>query len=162
MGLQRLRAGGQPDVAGTAFTVLKIVGAGYLPWLGVQMLWSATRSPRSPVADEAGALPRRRSAYLGQGFLSNALNPKVALFFVTFLPQQHLQRRFPRAVVLLQRGAGSQGDDGLPERAGVAPVHRLRATAVGRCPGAFHVGLRRARQRHRVPVSCLRSVGVSR
>jgi len=71
----------------TAFTVLKIVGAVYLLWLAVQMLWSATRSPRPPVDEQAGAAPTRRSGYLRQGFLSNALNPKVALFFVTFLPQ---------------------------------------------------------------------------
>jgi threonine/homoserine/homoserine lactone efflux protein len=71
----------------TAFTVLKIVGAVYLLWLGVQMLRSAKRSRRSRAADETAAVPRRRSAYLRQGLLSNALNPKVALFFVTFLPQ---------------------------------------------------------------------------
>ncbi len=71
----------------TAFTVLKIAGATYLLWLGAQMLRSASRSQRSPVADEPVAVPRRRSAYLRQGFLSNALNPKVALFFVTLLPQ---------------------------------------------------------------------------
>jgi threonine/homoserine/homoserine lactone efflux protein len=71
----------------TAFTVLKIVGAVYLLWLAAQMLWSARRSPRPSVAEQAGAAPARRSAYLRQGFLSNALNPKVALFFVTFLPQ---------------------------------------------------------------------------
>jgi threonine/homoserine/homoserine lactone efflux protein len=71
----------------TAFTVLKIVGAVYLLWLAVQMLWSARRSPRPPVDELAGAAPERRSGYLRQGFLSNALNPKVALFFVTFLPQ---------------------------------------------------------------------------
>ncbi|MGW4946134.1 LysE family translocator [Actinoplanes sp. NPDC004185] len=71
----------------TAFTVLKIAGAVYLLWLAAQMLWSAARSPRSPVTDEAEVVPVRRSAYLRQGFLSNALNPKVALFFVTFLPQ---------------------------------------------------------------------------
>jgi threonine/homoserine/homoserine lactone efflux protein len=71
----------------TAFTVLKIAGAAYLLWLGAQMLRSAIRSQRSPVADEPVAVPRRRSAYLRQGFLSNALNPKVALFFVTLLPQ---------------------------------------------------------------------------
>jgi threonine/homoserine/homoserine lactone efflux protein len=71
----------------TAFTVLKIVGAVYLLWLAVQMLWSATGSRRAPVADAAGVAPLRRSAYLRQGLLSNALNPKVALFFVTFLPQ---------------------------------------------------------------------------
>jgi threonine/homoserine/homoserine lactone efflux protein len=71
----------------TAFTVLKLVGAVYLLWLAVQMLWSAARSRRLPVAPEPAAVPARRSAYLRQGFLSNALNPKVALFFVTFLPQ---------------------------------------------------------------------------
>jgi threonine/homoserine/homoserine lactone efflux protein len=71
----------------TAFTVLKIAGAAYLLWLGAQMLRSASRSQRSPVADEPVAVPRRWSAYLRQGFLSNALNPKVALFFVTLLPQ---------------------------------------------------------------------------
>jgi threonine/homoserine/homoserine lactone efflux protein len=76
----------------TAFTALKILGAAYLLWLGVQLLWTAMRSRRSrrsPMADDAVAAPRprRRSAYLRQGFLSNALNPKVALFFVTFLPQ---------------------------------------------------------------------------
>ncbi len=71
----------------TAFTVLKIAGAVYLLWLAAQMLWSASRSRRTLVAEEAVAEPVARSAYLRQGFLSNALNPKVALFFVTFLPQ---------------------------------------------------------------------------
>jgi threonine/homoserine/homoserine lactone efflux protein len=71
----------------TAFTALKIVGTAYLLWLAGQMLWSAMRSRRAPAAEAAVAAPRRRSAYLRQGFLSNALNPKVALFFVTFLPQ---------------------------------------------------------------------------
>lgn len=70
-----------------AFTVLKIVGAAYLLWVGVQMLRSAIRSRRSPDEYELMTAPRRRVAYLRQGFLSNALNPKVALFFVTFLPQ---------------------------------------------------------------------------
>ena len=71
----------------TAFTALKIVGAAYLLWMAVQMLRSARRTGRAPDADEAVAVPQRWSAYLRQGFLSNALNPKVALFFVTFLPQ---------------------------------------------------------------------------
>jgi threonine/homoserine/homoserine lactone efflux protein len=70
-----------------AFTLLKIVGAVYLLWLAAQMLWSAARSRRRPVAEVAVAVPAPRLAYLRQGFLSNALNPKVALFFVTFLPQ---------------------------------------------------------------------------
>jgi RhtB (resistance to homoserine/threonine) family protein len=71
----------------TAFTALKVVGAVYLLWMAVQMLRSARRTRRSSAVDEAVAPPQRWSAYLRQGFLSNALNPKVALFFVTFLPQ---------------------------------------------------------------------------
>jgi threonine/homoserine/homoserine lactone efflux protein len=71
----------------TAFTVLKIVGAAYLLWLGLQTLRAAWKSLREPVADRPAATRRGRLAYLRQGFLSNALNPKVTLFFVTFLPQ---------------------------------------------------------------------------
>jgi threonine/homoserine/homoserine lactone efflux protein len=72
----------------SAFTVLKIAGAAYLLFLAAQMLWSARRSPHSPELHQAVEAPvRRRWSYLRQGFLSNALNPKVALFFVTFLPQ---------------------------------------------------------------------------
>jgi len=71
----------------TAFNIVKIVGAAYLLWLALRMLWSATRSRHSPEAEQAVATPQRRWAYLRQGVLSNALNPKVALFFVTFLPQ---------------------------------------------------------------------------
>ena len=69
-----------------AFTVVKILGALYLAWLGIHMLRQAARALRSSGADEPAVAPQR-SAYLRQGFLSNALNPKVALFFVTFLPQ---------------------------------------------------------------------------
>ncbi|MEN3358781.1 MAG: hypothetical protein V7637_2763 [Mycobacteriales bacterium] len=89
----------------TAFTVLKIVGAVYLLWLAVRMLWSARGSRRAPVAGEAAGVPVRRSAYLRQGLLSNALNPKVALFFVTFLPQfLSADSGAPRAQALLLSG----------------------------------------------------------
>jgi threonine/homoserine/homoserine lactone efflux protein len=71
----------------TAFTALKIVGAVYLLWLAVQMLRSARRTGREPGDAAVVAVPQRWSAYVRQGFLSNALNVKVALFFVTFLPQ---------------------------------------------------------------------------
>ncbi|QYN32633.1 LysE family translocator [Pseudonocardia sp. DSM 110487] len=86
----------------TAFTALKIVGAGYLLWLAVQMLRSARRPAE---ADEALAVPQRWSAYVRQGFLSNALNPKVALFFITFLPQfLSTDGGSPRAEALLLSG----------------------------------------------------------
>lgn len=86
----------------TAFTVLKIAGAVYLLWLAAQMLWSARSSHNAPEVDEAATVPERRWTYLRQGFLSNALNPKVALFFVTFLPQfLSADSGSPRAEALL-------------------------------------------------------------
>jgi threonine/homoserine/homoserine lactone efflux protein len=89
----------------TAFTALKIVGAVYLLWLAAQMLWTATRSTHTATADATPAAPPRRTAYLWQGFLSNALNPKVALFFVTFLPQfLSPDSGSPRAEALLLSG----------------------------------------------------------
>jgi len=71
----------------TAFTALKIVGVAYLLWLGVHTMRAARRTQRELPVDEVLGRPQGGWAYLRQGFLSNALNPKVALFFVTFLPQ---------------------------------------------------------------------------
>ena len=66
-----------------AFTVVKFIGAAYLLWMGVRLLRSATPgwSPdAAPAEPDMGRVFRR-------GFLTNALNPKVALFFLAFLPQ---------------------------------------------------------------------------
>jgi threonine/homoserine/homoserine lactone efflux protein len=71
----------------TAFTALKIVGAAYLLWMGLQTLRAAARSRRAPAEAATPRVRLRPATALRQGFLSNALNPKVALFFVTFLPQ---------------------------------------------------------------------------
>jgi threonine/homoserine/homoserine lactone efflux protein len=65
-----------------AYTVLRVVGAVYLVWLGVQSLRARGMRP-----DER---PTGRSPLGGTGYwaglLSNVLNPKVGVFFVTFLP----------------------------------------------------------------------------
>jgi threonine/homoserine/homoserine lactone efflux protein len=68
-----------------AFTVVKFAGAAYLAYLGVRSIRDSLR----PAADPAVAGGRARSgrAAFAQGWLTNALNPKVALFYVTFLPQ---------------------------------------------------------------------------
>jgi threonine/homoserine/homoserine lactone efflux protein len=68
----------------TAFTVLKVVGVAYLLFLAVKMLAAGRRLH---TADEGEGTAQANWKYLRHGFLSNALNPKVALFFVTFLPQ---------------------------------------------------------------------------
>jgi threonine/homoserine/homoserine lactone efflux protein len=67
-----------------AFTVLKWAGAAYLLFTGVQMLLSRAR-PTSEVA--ATGSETSLSRVFWQGALTNVLNPKVALFFLAFLPQ---------------------------------------------------------------------------
>jgi threonine/homoserine/homoserine lactone efflux protein len=61
----------------TAYTTVKLAGAAYLIWLGVQTI----RTSKPAVETSAP-----RHAFL-QGLLSTVLNPKPALFFLTFLPQ---------------------------------------------------------------------------
>jgi len=77
----------------TAFTVLTWAGAAYLVYLGVRML--RARAPREGALSAmdsvaAGAIPTRATALKSiffQGFWTNVLNPKVALFFLAFVPQ---------------------------------------------------------------------------
>ena len=68
-----------------AFTVVKFAGAAYLTYLGIRTIRDSLR----PVLEPAVAAGRTRSvrAAFAQGWLSNILNPKVALFYLTFLPQ---------------------------------------------------------------------------
>ena len=65
-----------------AFTIVKLVGAAYLTYLGVQALRSSFRHD----AAEVPSTRRGDNPYL-QGVFSNVLNPKVAIFYLTFLPQ---------------------------------------------------------------------------
>src|SRR5512133_465146 len=71
-----------------AFTVLKWAGAAYLVWTGLRLLLSRPAAgsivSAAPVPNDAPANLRR--IYL-RGFLTNVLNPKVALFFLAFVPQ---------------------------------------------------------------------------
>lgn len=73
----------------TAFTVLKWVGAAYLLWMGWGMLRARGVLDAKAFAGHASApgqgLPLR--TVFRRGFLTNVLNPKVALFFLAFLPQ---------------------------------------------------------------------------
>ena len=70
----------------TAFTVLKWAGAAYLVYVGLRMLVSRTPAPAAFSAGTAEAAPAMLAIFL-RGFLTNALNPKVALFFLAFVPQ---------------------------------------------------------------------------
>ncbi len=75
----------------TAFTVLKWLGAIYLVYVGIRLLFSKADSAIQLEAHEAvltgaGGQKYYRRIFL-RGFWTNALNPKVALFFLAFLPQ---------------------------------------------------------------------------
>lgn len=65
----------------TAFSVVKWLGAGYLVVVGLRTL-----ATRPPTLGSGGVSVSRRRAFT-QGVIVNALNPKVALFFLSFLPQ---------------------------------------------------------------------------
>ncbi len=66
-----------------AFTLLRIAGGLYLVWLGVQAL----RSKGGARVADAVAQDQSLSALFLRGMLANAINPKVVLFFLSFLPQ---------------------------------------------------------------------------
>lgn len=68
----------------TAFSIVKLVGAAYLFWLGVQSI----RSYRNhTVADEQTASSRSLRRVFLDGTILNVLNPKTAIFFLSFVPQ---------------------------------------------------------------------------
>ena len=66
----------------SAFTALKVAGAAYLAFLGIQSLWAALEG--QAIDDDAG---RRGHPPFTEGLLTNLLNPKIAAFFTSFLPQ---------------------------------------------------------------------------
>ncbi len=76
----------------SAFTVLKLLGAAYLVWLA----WLSWRAPVGALggnasggddADSAAQRPLSAAQTYGRGVLMNITNPKVAIFFLAFLPQ---------------------------------------------------------------------------
>jgi threonine/homoserine/homoserine lactone efflux protein len=75
----------------TAYDALRLVGAAYLVWLGVQSLLAAWRGHGDEaLAEPVPAAPGRTSSLrrpFRQGLLTNLFNPKIALFYTTFLPQ---------------------------------------------------------------------------
>ena len=84
-----------------AFTALKIAGGLYLIWLGIQ----AIRNARALGAPQAGKAPSDAPGKLfAKGLVANAINPKVILFFLAFLPQFVESRRGHVAWQIAQLG----------------------------------------------------------
>jgi threonine/homoserine/homoserine lactone efflux protein len=65
-----------------AYTVLRWIGAAYLVWTGYKLLTNPRRSFLPP-----GSAPGDQGVAFTTGLLTNLLNPKVGVFYVSFLPQ---------------------------------------------------------------------------
>jgi RhtB (resistance to homoserine/threonine) family protein len=74
------------NASATAFTTLKLVGAAYLIWLGIQALRSARHGAAGGAAPASGRRIGPRRGFR-QGLLSNLANPKIAVFFTSLVPQ---------------------------------------------------------------------------
>jgi threonine/homoserine/homoserine lactone efflux protein len=88
----------------TAFTVVRYLGAAYLIWLGCRALFNG--SHEAPSVSAGGTTPASSNA-LRQGVLTEVLNPKTALFFLTFLPQFCQPENGPLALQVLVLGTVS-------------------------------------------------------
>ncbi len=84
-----------------ALTAIKLIGAAYLIWLGID----AWRHPPALGKPDAAQTAGDGFRIFRQGFVTNALNPKVALFFLAFLPQFVSAQGWPAPVQILTLGA---------------------------------------------------------
>jgi threonine/homoserine/homoserine lactone efflux protein len=122
-----------------AFVAVQWAGAAYLVWLGAGMLRQAWAGPASAGSTPAGAAARPAWADFRTGLFTNLLNPKVALFFLAFLPQFVPAASPDKTASFLLMGAWfvAQGTLFLLGLVALAaPLGRLRA----------HPGLQRALQ----------------
>ncbi|HXC20393.1 MAG TPA: LysE family translocator [Steroidobacteraceae bacterium] len=86
----------------TLFNAVKIIGAVYLLYVGIGLIRSAATIAAATIATDR-RLTSMRGIFL-QGFLTNVLNPKVALFFLAFLPQ-FVDSEAPNPLAFLFLGA---------------------------------------------------------
>jgi len=84
VGLVALGVGGIVARSVVLFTIVKVVGALYLMYLGVQAIRHRRRSAEAAIS---GAAPRSAWRQLGEGFVVGVTNPKTIAFFVAVLPQ---------------------------------------------------------------------------
>ncbi|MAK59990.1 MAG: threonine transporter RhtB [Ponticaulis sp.] len=74
-------------VSETAYLVMRIAGAAYLSWLGGQMLWAALRKDKALEASQVEIRQTSLAGWFGRGLFTNLLNPKIGVFYMSFLPQ---------------------------------------------------------------------------
>ena len=119
-----------------AYTVLRWMGAAYLVWMGYRMLRYPRRSLIAAHSDE------RQGGAFTTGLLTNLLNPKVGVFYVSFLPQ-FVPQGLPAAPYMLLLGA----------------IHAILGVIWFGCLIAATRPLTRVLQRPRVVESCNRLTG---
>jgi threonine/homoserine/homoserine lactone efflux protein len=85
-----------------AFNCVKIAGAGYLIYLGMRMLWERNKSE---ITQASRFSTGQKWLIYRQAVITNVLNPKVALFFLAFLPQFVVLDGSTRVVPFLFLGA---------------------------------------------------------
>ena len=91
----------------SAFAMIKIAGALYLTYLGMRMIVASSRRPdvdARPAAMVSVRRPSSRRTFM-QGFVTNVLNPKVVLFFLSFIPQFVATSSPSKGVAFLVLGA---------------------------------------------------------
>ncbi|MCK5930702.1 MAG: LysE family translocator [Fulvimarina manganoxydans] len=69
------------------FMVVKLAGAAYLIWIGIKALRDAARRPSAILSVAPARRRRSLAAAYGEGLLTNALNPKVSMFYLAAFPQ---------------------------------------------------------------------------
>jgi threonine/homoserine/homoserine lactone efflux protein len=113
----------------TAFTVVKFLGAGYLIWLGCRALF---RSDREAPLGALGGVSGNGDRALRQGAITELLNPKTALFFLTFLPQFCQPEHGPLLVQVVVLGTASVVLNTLADVLIVLSADRVRARLLRR------------------------------
>jgi threonine/homoserine/homoserine lactone efflux protein len=88
-----------------AFVLIKIAGALYLTFLGVRMIAGSIRKPATVVPTAPSGAHRSAGRTFMQGFVTNVLNPKVVLFFLSFFPQFVAASSPSKAVAFFLLGA---------------------------------------------------------
>lgn len=97
MGVAACGVGALLATSANAFNAIKWMGAAYLMWIGLRLLWATTKSvgfswnmgpgmSAHTASDKTPNFSRLRWVFL-KAFATNVLNPKVALFFLAFVPQ---------------------------------------------------------------------------
>jgi len=92
----------------TAFTVLKLVGAAYLVYLGIKMWRSKPKDLALSDPTESGEMNGWRNSPYLHGLITTVLNPKVVVFLVAFVPQfmDPAAAALPQAIIMTATFAG--------------------------------------------------------